>query len=155
MDPADTDLLHQALVGQGALLGQHNKALTTLLTELSRTLLNLQSQLTVQNSQQAPSPLQAARSPSPPPCSCSIAEMAIEFCTFAAENGWNGEALQGAFQNTLTETIKYELVSRDEPCEAQHLFSYLVPLSQLPLLPRLFQHLNPCSLAGPVSLQKE
>lgn len=45
----------------------------------------------------------------------SVAEMACEFRTLAAESGWNEEALQGAFRNVLTETIKDELVSRDEP----------------------------------------
>ncbi|XP_038844002.1 uncharacterized protein LOC120043485 [Salvelinus namaycush] len=45
----------------------------------------------------------------------SVAEMACEFRTLAAESGWNDEALQGAFRNALTETLKDELVSREEP----------------------------------------
>lgn len=45
----------------------------------------------------------------------SVAELAIEFRTLAAESGWNEEALQGAFQNALSENLKDELVSRDEP----------------------------------------
>ena len=45
----------------------------------------------------------------------SVVEMAIEFCTLATESGWNEKALPGAFRNTLTETLKDELVSRDEP----------------------------------------
>lgn len=45
----------------------------------------------------------------------SVAELAIEFRTLAAESGWNDEALQGAFLNALSDTMKDELASRDEP----------------------------------------
>jgi hypothetical protein len=34
----------------------------------------------------------------------SVAEMACEFHTLAAKFGWNEEALQGAFRNSLTES---------------------------------------------------
>ena len=41
--------------------------------------------------------------------------MACEFRILAAESGWNDEAPQGAFRNALTEILKDELVSREEP----------------------------------------
>ena len=56
----------------------------------------------------------------------SVAEMAIEFRTLAAESGWNNEALHGAFQNALSETIKDELVSRDEPNTLEELISLAI-----------------------------
>jgi hypothetical protein len=45
----------------------------------------------------------------------SVAEMAYEFSTLASESDWDEEALQGAFRNSLTETLNDELVSREEP----------------------------------------
>jgi hypothetical protein len=51
--------------------------------------------------------------------------MAIEFHTLAAKSSWNEVALQVAFQNALTETIKDELVSRDEPDGSNELISLL------------------------------
>ena len=56
----------------------------------------------------------------------SVAEMAIEFRTLAAESGWNDEALHGVFQNALSEVIKDELVSRDEPKTLEELISLAV-----------------------------
>ena len=52
--------------------------------------------------------------------------MACEFRTLTAESGWNEEALQGAFRNTLTETFKDELVSRDEPDVLDELISLAI-----------------------------
>ena len=49
--------------------------------------------------------------------------MAIEFRTLATESGWNEEALQCAFRNALSEIIKDELVSRDEPAGLEELIS--------------------------------
>ena len=56
----------------------------------------------------------------------SVAEMACEFCNLAAESGRNEEALQEAFRNTLTETLKDELVSRDEPDGLDELISLAI-----------------------------
>ncbi|CAB1314011.1 unnamed protein product [Coregonus sp. 'balchen'] len=56
----------------------------------------------------------------------SVAEMAFEFHTLAAESGWNEEALQGAFRNALTETLKDELMSRDEPDGLDELISLAI-----------------------------
>ncbi len=44
---------------------------------------------------------------------CSVAEMAIEFCTLAAESGWNTQALQAAFHQALAPELKDELAFRD------------------------------------------
>ena len=56
----------------------------------------------------------------------SVAEMAIEFRTLAAESGWNEEALHGVFQNALSAAIKDELVSRDEPNTLEDLISLAI-----------------------------
>uniref|UniRef100_A0A8C5DM91 CCHC-type domain-containing protein n=1 Tax=Gouania willdenowi TaxID=441366 RepID=A0A8C5DM91_GOUWI len=58
----------------------------------------------------------------------SVAELAIDFRTLAAVSGWNDEALQGAFQNALTDSIKDELVSRDEPESLDHLISLAIKI---------------------------
>ena len=39
----------------------------------------------------------------------SVADLAIAFWTLAAESGWNDEALHGAFQKSLNDSIKDEL----------------------------------------------
>uniref|UniRef100_A0A673VT78 DUF4939 domain-containing protein n=1 Tax=Salmo trutta TaxID=8032 RepID=A0A673VT78_SALTR len=56
----------------------------------------------------------------------SVAEMACEFRTLASESTWNEEALQGAFRNALSETLKDELVSRDEPDGLDELISLAI-----------------------------
>ena len=56
----------------------------------------------------------------------SVAEITCEFRTLAAESGWNDEALQGAFRNELTETLKDELVSREEPDGLDELISFTI-----------------------------
>lgn len=56
----------------------------------------------------------------------SVAEFTIEFRTFAAESGWNDEALQGAFQNSLNDHIKDELVSREEPPDLDQLIALAI-----------------------------
>ncbi len=43
----------------------------------------------------------------------SVAEMAIEFRTLAAESGWNTQALQAAFHQSLSPELKDELAFRD------------------------------------------
>ncbi len=43
----------------------------------------------------------------------SVAEMAIEFRTLAAESGWNTQALQAAFHQALAPELKDELAFRD------------------------------------------
>lgn len=53
-------------------------------------------------------------------------EMAVEFRTLAAESGWNDEALHGVFQQALSETIKDELMSRDEPQTLEELISLAI-----------------------------
>ena len=54
----------------------------------------------------------------------SVAVMACEF--LAAESGWNDEALQGAFRNALTETLKDELVTREKPDGLDKLISLTI-----------------------------
>lgn len=56
----------------------------------------------------------------------SVAEFAIEFRTLAAESGWNDEALQGVFQNALSDNLKDELVSREEPGSLDQLISLAI-----------------------------
>jgi len=51
----------------------------------------------------------------------SVAEMTIEFRTLAIQSGWNDEALQG--HQSLCDSIKDELVSRDEPAHLEGLIS--------------------------------
>lgn len=53
----------------------------------------------------------------------SVAEYAIDFWTLAADSKWNDEALQGAFVNGLSDTIKDELAVRDEPANLHSLVS--------------------------------
>jgi len=53
----------------------------------------------------------------------SVAEMAIGFRTLAIQSGWNDEALQGCFHQSLCDSIKDELVSRDEPADLEGLIS--------------------------------
>jgi len=53
----------------------------------------------------------------------SVAEMAIDFRTLAIQSGWNDKALQGCFQQFLCDTIKDELVSRDEPADLEGLIA--------------------------------
>ncbi|CAB1338614.1 unnamed protein product [Coregonus sp. 'balchen'] len=212
MNPADSATFHHILVGQGALLKQHDQALKILLEhmkEFSQSLSDLQGRPLSQSSQPVPSPSPPLREPFVPTpehydgnlracraflvqcslvfeqqcypyaseranisfligCLCgaalcwakvvwerqspicfsysrfteeikkvfdhlfsgkdaakrllslrqephSVAEMACEFRTLAVESGWNEGALQGAIRNALTETLKDELVSRDEP----------------------------------------
>lgn len=45
----------------------------------------------------------------------SVADLAVEFRTLAAESGWNRPALKAAFLQSLNERIKDELAYRDEP----------------------------------------
>ena len=58
----------------------------------------------------------------------SVATLAIEFRTLATESGWNDEALQGAFQNALCESIKDELALRDEPESLDQLIALAIRL---------------------------
>jgi hypothetical protein len=52
--------------------------------------------------------------------------MACEFRTLAAESGWNDQALHGTFRNALTDTLKDELVSREEPNGLDELISLTI-----------------------------
>lgn len=53
-------------------------------------------------------------------------EIAVEFRPLAAESEWNDEALHGVFQQALSETIKDELVSRDEPQTLEEFISLAI-----------------------------
>ncbi len=50
-------------------------------------------------------------------------DYAIEFCTLAADSGWNQPALTDAFYNGLSETVKDHLTSLDLPSELDALVS--------------------------------
>nr|XP_057933442.1 uncharacterized protein LOC131132135 [Doryrhamphus excisus]XP_057933443.1 uncharacterized protein LOC131132135 [Doryrhamphus excisus]XP_057933444.1 uncharacterized protein LOC131132135 [Doryrhamphus excisus]XP_057933445.1 uncharacterized protein LOC131132135 [Doryrhamphus excisus]XP_057933446.1 uncharacterized protein LOC131132135 [Doryrhamphus excisus]XP_057933447.1 uncharacterized protein LOC131132135 [Doryrhamphus excisus]XP_057933448.1 uncharacterized protein LOC131132135 [Doryrhamphus len=52
-----------------------------------------------------------------------VADYALDFWTLAAESGWNEKALRQAFVNGLTETLKDELATRDEPDSLKSLVS--------------------------------
>ncbi|XP_023208460.1 retrotransposon-like protein 1, partial [Xiphophorus maculatus] len=56
----------------------------------------------------------------------SVAEFAIDFRTLAAMSGWNDEALKGAFIQALDDTLKDELVCRDEPADLEGLISLAI-----------------------------
>jgi len=56
----------------------------------------------------------------------SVAEMAIEFRTLAIRSGWNDEALQSSFQQSINDAIKDELVSRDEPANLEGLIALAI-----------------------------
>lgn len=45
----------------------------------------------------------------------AVQPLATEFWTLSAESGWNDEARQRAVLNALSETLKDETASRDEP----------------------------------------
>jgi len=49
--------------------------------------------------------------------------MAINFRTFAIQSGWNSEALLSSFHQSLSESIKDELVSREEPADLEGLIA--------------------------------
>jgi hypothetical protein len=49
-----------------------------------------------------------------------------EFRTLTTESSWNEEALQGAFRSAHTETLKDDLVSRDEPGGLDELISLAI-----------------------------
>jgi len=53
----------------------------------------------------------------------SVAEMAISFRTLAIQSGWNSEALISCFHQSLSEVIKDELVSREEPADLEGLIA--------------------------------
>lgn len=53
----------------------------------------------------------------------SVSDYTIEFWTMAAEVDWTDQALQAAFRRGLSEQIKDELLSRDEPANLDSLVS--------------------------------
>lgn len=56
----------------------------------------------------------------------SVAEFSVEFRTIAEDSGWNDEALQGIFVGGLSELLKDELVSRDDPASLDVLVSQAI-----------------------------
>lgn len=56
--------------------------------------------------------------------------VAVEFRPLSAESEWNDEALHGVFQLALSETVKDELVSRDEPQTLEELISLAIRIRQ-------------------------
>ncbi|KAJ8356966.1 hypothetical protein SKAU_G00197600 [Synaphobranchus kaupii] len=56
----------------------------------------------------------------------SVAEMAIQFRTLAAESGWNDTALQGAFRQALSEELKDQLATREESTSLNSLISLAI-----------------------------
>ena len=58
----------------------------------------------------------------------SVADYTIEFRTLSAESGWNDAALRAVFHQGLTETMKDELASRDEPTDLEQLISLSIRL---------------------------
>eukprot|EP00064_Thunnus_orientalis_P006660 superscaffoldBa00000703_g6678 len=53
----------------------------------------------------------------------SIAEFAIEFRTLVTESRWNDKALRGVFQDSLNDSVKDELTSRDDPPDLDQLIA--------------------------------
>ena len=83
-----------------------------------------------------------------------MADFAIEFCTLAAESGWNTEAMVTAFHQGLSNSIKDELASLELGVDLDSLimlairienrlreqvrqrFSDTIPVSSAPQAPR-------------------
>lgn len=98
----------------------------------------------------------------------SVAEMAIEFRTLAAESGWNEQALQAAFHQALAPELKDELAFRDPAPNLDYLIDVAIRVDnrirdrrserqqdesqpratsvQFNLLSKLSAQRNPCSL---------
>lgn len=55
-----------------------------------------------------------------------MAELAIEFRTFAAESSCNDEAHHGAFLNALSDNLKDEMASRDLSCSLNDLINLAI-----------------------------
>lgn len=55
----------------------------------------------------------------------SVLDYTIEFCTFAADSGWNQPAFVDVFSNGLTETIKDHLIPLNLPLELNALISFV------------------------------
>ncbi|KAK1801581.1 hypothetical protein P4O66_004540 [Electrophorus voltai] len=60
--------------------------------------------------------------------SCPGADYAIEFCTVAAESGWNPTALMVTFHQGLSEELKDELVHRDTSASLNNLINLVLPI---------------------------
>ncbi|KAJ8346477.1 hypothetical protein SKAU_G00278780 [Synaphobranchus kaupii] len=58
----------------------------------------------------------------------SVAEMAIQFRTLAAESGWNDTSLQGAFRQALSEELKDQLATREESNSLNSLISLAIAI---------------------------
>lgn len=58
----------------------------------------------------------------------SVAEYAVEFRITSADAGWNDLALRGGFMNGLSDTMKDELASRDDPDCLEELISLSIKL---------------------------
>lgn len=56
----------------------------------------------------------------------SVAEHSVDFRILAEETGWDELALKGTFTNSLSETIKDQLASRDEPGSLDELISLAI-----------------------------
>lgn len=55
----------------------------------------------------------------------TVADYTIEFCTLAAESGWNNEALV-AFSHGLSDNIKDEITARDKLKNFEELISFAI-----------------------------
>lgn len=58
--------------------------------------------------------------------SLSVAKFSIEFRITAAESGWGEQELKGIFLRSLSDTLKDELGSRDEPSSLEDLISLAI-----------------------------
>lgn len=61
----------------------------------------------------------------------SVSDYSIEFRTLAADSGWGADpALQSAFYNGLSESIKDELTSREEPADLDSLITLSIKIDE-------------------------
>ncbi|KAI4887042.1 hypothetical protein NFI96_003209 [Prochilodus magdalenae] len=58
----------------------------------------------------------------------SVADYTIDFCTLAAESGWNPEAFGAMYQQGLNEDLKDELATRDPPNTLEDLYELAIKL---------------------------
>ena len=58
----------------------------------------------------------------------SVADFSIDFRIAAAESGWGEKELKGIFLKSLSEELKDELASRDEPNSLEALISLAIKI---------------------------
>ncbi|KAI4879275.1 hypothetical protein NFI96_004802 [Prochilodus magdalenae] len=124
MNSADNATQQQAIAAQGALLGKHDKTLSQLAQQLQELTLAIHQLARPVKGEVTPP------APSPPPAAGAEVQLPAEPApiSFAAESGWNPEALGAMYQQGLNEDLKDELATHDPPNTLEDLYEDLIKL---------------------------